>query len=158
MMNKQVDIPNHPGYTCTRDGTIFGKRGKPITQRVDRYGYLEVRFSENGKCSEYLSHRIICVTFNPIDNPEKYQVNHIDGNKLNNSIDNLEWCTVSENIRHAYRTGLHKNVCKEYHALEHEQVKNIYKLHSEGLSFRKIAKEVGCSRTTVARKIKEKSL
>lgn len=50
-------------------------------------------------------HRLIAMTFipNPLNLPE---VNHIDGNKINNSVDNLEWCTNLENVRHAIRTGL----------------------------------------------------
>jgi len=49
------------------------------------------------------------LTFNPVDNSEQLEVNHKDGNKLNNRLDNLEWCTSSENKIHALTTGL-----KEY--------------------------------------------
>jgi len=52
-------------------------------------------------------HRLVAQTFipNPLNLPE---VNHIDGNKLNNCVDNLEWCTRSNNVKHAYNTGLNK--------------------------------------------------
>jgi predicted XRE-type DNA-binding protein len=56
------------------------------------------------------------MTFKPISNPELYQCNHIDGNKSNNNIDNLEWCTCSENANHAFKIGLRKSLKgKDHH-------------------------------------------
>lgn len=52
-------------------------------------------------------HRLVMLVFNPIPNPNEFQVNHKDGNKFNNAYYNLEWVTRSENILHAYATGLH---------------------------------------------------
>lgn len=64
-------------------------------------GYYRVMLSGKGT---YV-HTIVANSF--IDNPEnKKQVNHIDGNKLNNRVDNLEWCTASENVKHAFKMGL----------------------------------------------------
>lgn len=68
-------------------------------------GYLTISLSMfcNGKT--FRIHRLISVAF--IDNPEnKPCINHIDGNKFNNTIENLEWCTYSENAIHAYKNGL----------------------------------------------------
>lgn len=110
----EAAIPNHKGFKATLDGQIIGKRGKLMVGHVDRCGYREVLFSENGKTNQYRVHRLIAETFipNPMNLP---CVNHKDGNKLNNSVDNLEWCTHAENTLHAYRTGLEQKVCGEQH-------------------------------------------
>lgn len=68
-------------------------------------GYLQVGFHKGGNVKYFLVHRLVAQAFIP--NPEsKPQVNHIDGDKLNNHMSNLEWCTQSENQNHAYDTGL----------------------------------------------------
>jgi hypothetical protein len=78
-----------------------------MPQRMDRAGYLTVRLSKGGKDSTVSIHRLLAYAF--ISNTEeKPWVNHKDGNKLNNEIINLEWCTPSENSKHAYETGLSK--------------------------------------------------
>lgn len=72
---------------------------------VDKYGYLRVSLSNKNKRKKVLVHRLVAQAF--ISNPQnKPQVNHIDGNKKNNVLENLEWCTNSENMKHAYKIGL----------------------------------------------------
>lgn len=80
--------------------------GYILNQRVDRGGYLSVRLSKPGLRSTTLFvHRLLGYAF--ISNPEnKPFINHKSGNRLNNSIENLEWVTHSENIKHAYENGL----------------------------------------------------
>lgn len=68
-------------------------------------GYLRIKFSVKNKAKRIMLHRIIAEAFIP--NPQKKKtVNHKDGNKYNNSIDNLEWLTQAENNQHAWDTGL----------------------------------------------------
>ena len=68
-------------------------------------GYPTVSLCINGQCKQFGIHRLVAESFiNKI--PDKNEINHIDGNKANNSVDNLEWCTHTENVRHAFRTGL----------------------------------------------------
>ena len=71
-------------------------------------GYAYVYLCNNGVYKNVRLHKLVAKTFIP--NPNNLpQVNHKDGNKLNNHVKNLEWCTASENIKHAYKLGLMKN-------------------------------------------------
>ncbi len=82
-------------------------------------------------------HRIIAEAF--IEKEKgKPEVNHIDGNKLNNSIENLEWCNRSENVQHSYSIGLRTGSIPN--KLKAENVKEIRKLYIEGYSQVKISK------------------
>ena len=150
-------MSNHPGFKCTTDGVIIGKRGKPLKGHIDRCGYHEVLLSENGKTNQYRVHRLVAETFLP--NPSNLPcVNHKDGNKLNNHISNLEWCTKSENIKHSYKNGLQTKVTNPhgtYRVLNETDFDIIRDLHHRGYPDWQIAKEIGCSRSLVSRKIRE---
>ena len=78
---------------------------KILIQSKCSNGYLKIVLSKNNLHKNYMTHRLVAKTFLP--NPEnKRTVNHKDGNKQNNCVDNLEWATYSENIQHAYNLGL----------------------------------------------------
>lgn len=85
---------------------------RPVKEKILSFnksyrGYLQVCLTKNGKYQTFLVHRLVAQTFIPnLEN--KPQVNHIDGDKENNFVDNLEWVTSSENIRHAFNNGLKK--------------------------------------------------
>ena len=88
---------------------IFGTRivEEKIAQRSNNSIYFHTNLCKNGEKKSTSIHRLVAQAFIP--NPEnKPCVNHIDGNKHNNHVENLEWVTYSENIQHAYRTGLIK--------------------------------------------------
>ena len=97
------DIPNYEGiYQASNYGRIKRiKNGYIQNNYIDkRDGYCHTTLSYKGKNKVYQTHRIIAMTF--IDNPDnKPVVNHIDGNKTNNNVNNLEWCTHQENVIHA---------------------------------------------------------
>lgn len=99
------------GYTINKDGSIIGKWGKPLKANVRPNGYYYFTITlgkEYGfKVKNISVHRLLAMKFipNPLNKPF---VNHIDGNKLNNKLENLEWVTRSENDKHAYRIGLRK--------------------------------------------------
>lgn len=81
------------------------KRGVIKTQKPDKDGYFRVYLSKNSKKKQHLVHRLVAQAF--LENEEgKPCVNHIDGNKQNNYVSNLEWVTRSENDLHAFKLGL----------------------------------------------------
>jgi len=86
--------------------------GKILKTNLDSNGYPKISLSKNGAKKDALVHRLVAEAYLPrVDG--KTCVNHIDGNKANNRLDNLEWCTYSENIKHAIRTGLYGGISKE---------------------------------------------
>ncbi len=88
-----------------RSGLYVWRHGAVNTPRVYRSG--EYPHVIDGNKNKWMLHRLVAECFIP--NPENKQfVNHIDGNKKNAHVDNLEWVTHSENMLHAYRTGLNK--------------------------------------------------
>jgi len=96
----------YEGYQAHPEGFIKGPEGK-VLKGIDNGGgyYLFRLYREGRRPSTTRVHRVVAQTF--IDNPyNKPEVNHIDGNKLNNAIDNLEWMTAEENRQHAKDTGL----------------------------------------------------
>ncbi len=87
--------------------TSFKSNGhhKLLKTRKDRAGYETVRLTKNGKTSTFYVHRLIAQLFIP-NEFNKLEVNHKNGKKENNWFENLEWVTHSENVQHAYDTGL----------------------------------------------------
>jgi len=91
-------------YVNSKNRSLALKRAKSI-KTSKRGDYISVNLTRENKQKTFSVHRLVALTFIP--NPEnKLEVNHIDGNKLNNSINNLEWCTRSENEIHSYINGL----------------------------------------------------
>lgn len=92
---------------CANGKILSAKTGEELAQNNNPCGYLTVGLSKNCKTRQIRVHRIVAEAFIP--NPlKKPQVNHINGNKKDNQVWNLEWCNNSENMIHAYATGLRK--------------------------------------------------
>ena len=92
------DIKGYPDYQISNYGRIWScKVNKYMSPVTNNKGYLQIKLiAANGKRKGELVHRLVALTF--IDNPEgKPEVNHIDRNKTNNHVENLEWVTHSEN-------------------------------------------------------------
>ena len=115
------DIKGFEGYyqvsnygnikSLTRFDGIRERQGQEIKQNLKYNGYLQVGLRKNSERKFYSVHRLVAIHF--IDNPEnKPQVNHIDCNKQNNNINNLEWTTSKENLYHAKINGLRNNIPK----------------------------------------------
>ncbi len=85
--------------------------GKSLSTRINNFGYVEVRLSKNGKTSTKFIHKLLGQVFIP-NTENKPQINHKNGIKHDNRLENLEWVTNSENMIHAYSTGLLKKVVR----------------------------------------------
>ena len=94
-----MDIKGYENYTISEDGKVWSKRTKIYLKPCkDRHGYFKVVLSKYGKKKGFLIHRLLALHY--IENPEgKETVDHIDRNRLNNSINNLRWATNEEQIR-----------------------------------------------------------
>lgn len=99
-------IKDFPNYEVSDSGEFRNViTGRILKFKPNERGYLYTNLSKNSKYKTHKVHRVVAETFIP--NPEnKPQVNHIDGDKMNNAVRNLEWVTQSENIRHMIKLGL----------------------------------------------------
>lgn len=103
-----LPINGNDTYGVTSDGVIINREtGKVLKQRKNNSGYAIVDLYKDHKKKTHLVHRLVAETYIPNED-NRLTVNHSDGDKSNNSADNLEWATYSENNQHAYDTGLHK--------------------------------------------------
>ena len=95
-------------YIIDSKGRIFNPDGLQLKPFISNRGYLRVTLAlGDGKQKKFSLHRLVALMFVPNDDPEnKIHVNHIDGNPLNCEAENLEWVSQSENVLHAYDTGL----------------------------------------------------
>ena len=142
------DIVEYPGYQVSNLGQIKSfkqsKEGRILKPKISA-GYAGVDFRKDGKTYYGLVHRIVLSTFSPIEGWETLTVNHIDGNCLNNNLENLEWMTQSENTKYSreiLRTG---NATQKVH---------IIKLNGEELFYDTVtaaAKGLGVAKGTVSR-------
>ena len=114
---------------------------------VNPYGYLRIELSKHGVSKQYSAHRLVALTFL---GHSDLTVNHIDGDKLNNNISNLEYLSIADNTRHAVKIGLIKNNSK-IHA------KDILRDYQSGYRLRDLERKYKTSHHDI-RKILKKNL
>lgn len=103
-----IQVPNYLNYEVSDKGEIRNvNTGRILKLKPNERGYYYTNLSNESKYKTFRIHRLVAELFIP--NPEnKPEVNHKDGDKSNNSVDNLEWVTRRENKQHAYKLGLEK--------------------------------------------------
>ena len=106
--NHSRSITDFPNYKVSSDGKVYNSELSELKQTVNKRGYTMVKLCKNGFQKNCSVHRLVAEAFIP-NEENKPEVNHIDGNKLNNTIDNLEWVSRGENQRHAYSIGLRRS-------------------------------------------------
>lgn len=136
-------IKEFPDYSISDTGRIFNvKFNREVHPWKDCWGYLQVQLKKKHR----KIHRLVGIYFVQNSNPEKFkQINHLNGIKLDNNFQNLEWTDYSGNITHAYRTGLNKNIGGTHYRarLNEKQVYKICKLLEQGIGSTDIAKGLG---------------
>jgi hypothetical protein len=144
-------------YSVDEEGNVYTpwRGGKQMGVTARENGYCDVSlYLKDGKRRMFKVHRLVMETFNPIENSQNFQINHIDGNKHNNNIHNLEWCTRSENLLHAFKTGLEEKPVGEKNPsnkLTEKEVEEICSLlEKKELSYQKIADRYNVSKGTIS--------
>jgi hypothetical protein len=137
------DIPNYESeYQVSNLGRVkslkFGKE-KVLNSNLISNGYCNVKLCKDGEKKDHTIHRLIMIAF---VGESKLTVNHINGIKTDNRLENLEYCTQSENIQHAFENGLikvskgEKNGRSKINEIEARQIKYGYK----GWAYKRIAR------------------
>lgn len=134
------------GYSITKSGVVYSPTGEQVATPIFNIGYKYITFSTGNKKNKKIPlHRVLALAF--IKNPENLPcVNHKDGDKLNNSLENLEWCSYGKNNRHAYKQNLKSP------GLTEEQRKQVVSMYAayDGATQVTVAEEFGISQAAVS--------
>lgn len=142
------------GYFIKSNGEVIGKK-KTLKKTITPYGYESVCLYHKGKRKTFLVHRLVAECYiTKVEN--KPDINHKDGDKLNNDFSNLEWVTKNENIKHFHKF-LNKRKIGEHpnSKLTYNQMKEIADQHLVvGIYQRDLAERYNVNRCTISKAIK----
>lgn len=147
-------------YTIYDDGRVYSSwRGGRFLKTTSRNGYPRVILSTyNNGMQTFSIHRLVGLAFIPLVEGKEL-INHIDGNRYNNHVENLEWVDYKENHDHAVRIGSEKDMIGENNIsakLTEEDVKRVFQLRKEGLTHQAIGQIVGCSKANITKILNHK--
>lgn len=110
MEYKKESVKNFPEYQIDTNGVVYGKNGKPLSYSLNHRGYCIINFYVEHKRIGFAIHTLVATQFIPNDDPlHKTQVNHKNGDKTKNNVENLEWTTPKENVEHSINVLGHSN-------------------------------------------------
>lgn len=142
------DIKNFPDYQISNQGRVKSfkqdKNGKILKPKIS-YGYYSVDLRREGATYNHLVHRLVLSTFSPIEGWELLTVNHKDGDKSNNFLENLEWMSPSENTFHARAVLRSGNATQKVHIIKLNGEEEWYNSVTEA------AKGLGVAKATISR-------
>ena len=127
------EITEYPNYYISVRGEVYNRHGDLMKEEILSKGYRRLQLRHCGVSAKILVHRLMAETYHL--QGDGSQINHIDGDKSNNNIENMEWVTPSENMLHAYATGLKVPIKGEDHYatnLTEAIVHNICRMLEEG--------------------------
>ena len=148
------DIPDYNGvYQVSNFGRIRNTyRNNRVLSQSTTTGYAHVSLNKNGVQKSFLVHRLVAKAFIP-NNDGKPEVNHLDGDKLNNCVTNLEWVTAKENQIHSVKCGLKKSgesaVNSKLSQNDVITIRQEYKPNTRGCGCRALAKKYGVNSGTI---------
>lgn len=146
---KNLKFLNCSNYSIDRYGNIFNLTSKRFLKHsLGDDGYYKITLTDDDSIRKYFRvSRLVALAF--IENPHnKPVVNHIDGNKINNHVSNLEWCTISENTVHSYSTGL-QTISGGYPVTDYRKVHDVCKLLEQGVRPKEVSEIVGITNRKV---------
>ena len=146
-------IENYSNYEVSDVGEVRNRStGKVLSDFVDKDGYHIVHVRSGGVCYNRRVHRLVAEAFLEND-PNRDQVNHKNGDKADNRISNLEWCTRSENTRHAYANKLFeanmRPAIDAHTKIKRDERANVIRMREEGMLLKDIAAFYGVGISTI---------
>lgn len=148
-------------YEVSNKGRVYSYISNRILSNkfVNSCGYRTVKLTDFNESKSFTIHRLVALAFLPPNKENKRTINHIDGDKINNWVNNLEWATYKENFNHGLRTGLIGRArgteigCAK---LNDKKVKEIKRKFKNGVKQAELAREYDVGHVTIWRVVRNK--
>jgi len=142
-----MKIEGYENYIITKNGNVTNTNSNhTLKKQINNCGYYRVELSRAGKQKKHFIHRLVAAAYIP-NKDNLPQVNHINGDKLDNRVENLEWCTASQNHKHSYKY-LNRATTKLFNTdngstkIKKEDIPHLIE-RKRTMTYRTLAKELG---------------